>query len=152
MMRVREWTEPDNRQQLRDYLYSTKEYDAVDNRLAADWIRSGTSPQSAILVYGFTPELYAESGRAVASRYIYNVAQRTPWSSDRARSELMVDLARSNPEVILVEHRDFVDGVVGLMVDSVFDMHEFAALRGFITTHYTRAATLGRFDVYRRRQ
>jgi 4-amino-4-deoxy-L-arabinose transferase-like glycosyltransferase len=152
MMRVREWTEPDNRQQLRDYLYSIKEYDAMDNRLAADWIRSGTSPNAAILVYGFTPELYASSGRAVASRYIYNVAQRTPWSSDRARSELMVDLARSNPEVILVEHRDFVDGVVGLMVDSVFDMHEFAALRGFIATHYTRAATLGRFDVYRRRQ
>jgi hypothetical protein len=152
LMRAREWTEPDNRQELRDYLYSTKEYDAVDNRHAVDWIRSGTSPQSAILVYGFTPEIYAATGRAIASRYIYNVPQRTPWSSDRAKAELIADLARSHPEAILVEHRDFVDGVVGLMVDSVFDMHEFVALRTLITTHYTRAATLGRFDIYRRRQ
>jgi hypothetical protein len=150
LMRLREWTEPDNRKELRDYLYSTGDYDAADNRRAADWIRAETSPHSAILVYGFTPELYVSSDRTVASRYIYNVAQRTPWSSDRARAELLVELGRSKPEAILVEHRDFVDGVVGVMVDSVFDFREFKELQTIVNNHYKRVTTLGKFDIYRR--
>jgi hypothetical protein len=43
-----------------------------------------------------------------------------------------------------------VYGVTGLMVDSVFNMHEFPELREFIASHYTRDGTFGRLDVYKR--
>ena len=150
LLRARAWTAPSDRQTLRDYLYSIEEYQAADNRRAAEWIRGATASDSSILVYGFTPELYVTAERRAASRYIYNVPQRTPWSSARARAELMADLERSTPQVILVERRDFMLGVTGLMVDSVFDMHEFTALRTLVESKYTRIGNFGRLDVYRR--
>jgi hypothetical protein len=149
LLRARAWTSPADRQATRDYLYSIEEYQASDNRHAADWLRGATDQDASILVYGFTPELYVTSGRRVASRYIYNVPQRTPWSSAQTRAQLLIDLKQSKPQAILVERRDFMLGVTGLMADSVFDMHEFTEFRHLLESQYTRIGNFGRLDVYR---
>jgi hypothetical protein len=143
------WARRDNRTLVRDRLYSLRDYPAEDIRRAAEWIAHETAPDSRVLVYGFAPAIYVEAQRAPASRYIYNVPTRAPWSRAGARHELMAALNEAPPEVVLVEHDDLLPWVTGTHQDSAGDLEAFPALRAFLSSRYMRAGTIGRFDLYR---
>jgi Dolichyl-phosphate-mannose-protein mannosyltransferase len=149
-LRLVAWRHPELRDATRDRLYSLYDYVARDNRLAADWIRRETPEGSRIHVWGFTPELYVASGRAAASRYIYDVPQRAPWSAEAARQELMADLRRTLPRVIVIEHGDSVPQVTGTQSDSAGELQTFPELRSLIAGRYELAFQVPKFNAYLR--
>jgi len=148
--RVEAWLTPARAGAIRDRLYSVADYRAGDNRRAADWIRAQTSPDAAVFVYGFTPELYIASNRRLASRYIYIVPQKATWSRLEARSRLLDELQQSRPAAFLVEHEDVMPWVDGTLNDSAGDLERFGELKSVIGTDYQKEQRVGKFDVYRR--
>jgi hypothetical protein len=151
MLRVREWTHPSEREAIRDRLYSLYDYAAGDNRLAAEWIRREVPESASIFVWGFTPELYPATERRAASRFIYNVPQRAPWSRDQSRAELMASLRAVPPDVIVVEHGDAVPQVTGTLADSAWELQTFPELRSFVAERYVLAFHVPKFHGYRRK-
>jgi hypothetical protein len=149
-LRLRAWTHADERAAIRDRLYSVVDYRAGDNRAAAEWIARETAPGATVFVYGFTPEIYVASRRRAASRYIYDVPQRAPWSQDRARRELIAELNAAPPEIVVVEHLDVMPWVLGTTTDSAQDVATFSGLRDLIASRYARTTGIGKFDLYRR--
>jgi hypothetical protein len=148
--RVDAWLTPARAGAIRDRLYSVADYRAGDNRRAADWIRAETSPDAAVFVYGFTPELYIASKRRLASRYIYIVPQKATWSRLEARSRLLDELQQSRPAAFLVEHDDVMPWVDGTLNDSAGDLERFDELKAVIGAEYQKEQRVGKFDVYRR--
>ena len=151
-LRLREWTHPAERQAIRDRLYSLYDYVGADNRQLAEWIRRDADSSGPLFVWGFTPELYPVTGRQPASRYIYNVPQRAPWSRDASRAELMSALRMASPAVIVVEHGDAVPQVTGTMADSAWELQTFPELRGFVAAGYDLAFHVPKFHAYRRKR
>jgi hypothetical protein len=149
-LRIVAWLHPEKREAIRDHLYSLADYRARENRRVASWIALETAPDSTIYVYGFTPEIYVAANRRAASRFIYNVPQRAPWSQAEARAELIADLHAARPDVVLVEHHDLMPWVTGSDADSAADLESFAMLRGWLASQYGHVSTFGEFDVYRR--
>jgi hypothetical protein len=148
--RVAAWLTPARAGAIRDRLYSVADYRAGDNRRAADWIRAETSPDAAVFIYGFTPELYIASNRRLASRYIYIVPQKATWSRLEARSRLLDELRQSRPAAFLVEHEDVMPWVDGTLNDSAGDLERFDELKSVIGAAYQKEQRVGKFDVYRR--
>ena len=148
--RVEAWLTPARAGAIRDRLYSVADYRAGDNRRAADWIRAETSPDAAVFIYGFTPELYIASNRRLASRYIYIVPQKATWSRLEARSRLLAELQQSRPAAFLVEHEDVMPWVDGTQNDSAGDLERFDELKSVIGAAYQKEQRVGKFDVYRR--
>ena len=151
-MRVTSWINAASTNEVRDRLYSVLDYRARDNRIAASRLAEETTSEDHVLVYGFAPEVYVAAGRRPATRYLYSVPMRAPWSKDEARITIMNDLDRTQPAAILVQHGDLVPEVTGVIGDSAADLHDFSALRTLIAERYTREPPAGQFDVYRRRK
>jgi hypothetical protein len=146
--RLRAWQDAAARTAIRDRLYSDADYDANSNRAVTAWLRDHTAPSDAVFVWGFTPELYVTSGRRPASRYIYDVPQRAPWSATTARDGLMRDLALTPPAAIVVEKGDVMPLVTGATRDSAEDLRTFEPLRTLMASRYRLVRRLVKFDVY----
>ncbi|MCC6525424.1 MAG: glycosyltransferase family 39 protein [Polyangiaceae bacterium] len=133
---------------LADELASAADVDCSQNRAVAEALRARVPAGDTVLVWGFEPVLHELSGRAPASRFIYDVPLRTPWSADALRPELMAELARRPPGAIVVEHGDLLDWVTGTAEDSAEALLDFPELRSFIVDDYFLAHRIGDFDVY----
>ena len=151
-LRVSSWIQAGSREDVRDRLYSVLDYHARDNRIAASRLAEETTSEDHVLVYGFAPEVYVAAARRPATRYIYSVPMRAPWSKDEARITLMNELNRTQPAAILVQHGDLVPDVAGVIGDSAADLHDFTALQALIAERYVPEPPAGQFDVYKRRK
>jgi hypothetical protein len=141
---------PEERQQISRRLYSVADFDAGENAGVAERILRATAPTARIHVWGFTPNLYLLTGRRPASRYVYNLAQRSPWSRESSRRELMRTLVSSPPDLIVVEHGDRVRHLTGADLDSAEELAEFTALQQLLSDRY-RLTDRGReFDIHER--
>jgi len=149
-LRFVEWTDRDQRTAIRDRLYSVFDFNARDNRLVEAWLARETPENATIFIWGFTPEIYVMANRQPATKFIYDVPQRAPWSRDAAREELMTLLSANPPDVILVEHEDVIPLVTGIGADSAYELRGFDALRSLLASRYQRVAYVKKFDVYRR--
>ena len=149
-LRFVEWTNRDQRTAIRDRLYSVFDFNARDNRLVEAWLARETPENATIFIWGFTPEIYVMANRRPATKFIYDVPQRAPWSRDAAREELMTLLSANPPDVILVEHEDVIPLVTGIGADSAYELRGFDALRSLLASRYQRVAYVKKFDVYRR--
>jgi hypothetical protein len=150
-LRLTAWLRPATRTSTRDRLYSISEVNAGTNRQVADWIRSETQPEATVLVWGFEPAIYLLAERRPASRYIYNVPQRVPWSAKESRNVLLQELAQSNPAAIVIEHGDRLPWVTGNNLDSAEALGQFPALSQLIKMDYAATGTIGSFSLYLRR-
>ena len=83
-----------------------------------------------------------------ASRYVYNLAQRSPWSHAQSRAELIADLQESRPAAIFVEHGDRFPFLTGSPGDSAEALRDFPELRTMIQRDYRLVGALGKFDTY----
>lgn len=95
-------------------------------------------PLGAIYVWGMEPGLYLATGRRAASRYVTNEPQRTWWSAEEARTELMRELSDDPPVAILVQRGDTIPFLMGSSLDSQDTLQEFADLAGLLETRYER--------------
>jgi hypothetical protein len=137
-----------------DGLATVADINAGANRAAASFVRERTAPGTPIYVWGFEPAIYHLADRPASSRYIYNVPQRVPWSSEWARPELLAELAERPPAALLVVSNDVMFQVTGdglSSADIVDDPDGFPELRELVLTRYRQAAKFEDLTVYLRR-
>src|SRR5688572_24665157 len=69
----------DSREALDEELASVADVSLTADRAVARELRARTSSGTPIFVWGFEPVIYWLADRPPATRFIYNVPQRTPW-------------------------------------------------------------------------
>ena len=123
---------------------------AADRDVALE-VRSRTRSADPIFVWGFEPAIYWFSERAPASRFIYDVAQRSEWQKEIARRGLMQDLRQNRPALIIVQYNDVFPSVTGHLLDSHDELPGFPELHGLIQQDYEFVKRIEDFDIYQRR-
>ncbi len=121
----------------------------ADRQVALD-IRSRTSSSDPIFIWGFEPSTYFLADRPLASRWTYDVPQRTPWQRDFSRRELLKDLSINRPKVIVVERRDVFPSVTGSPLDSKDELPNFPELKSLLDTQYHKVREIEDFEIYER--
>jgi hypothetical protein len=142
--------QPEERQQISRRLYSVADFDAGENARVAERILNATPPTARIHVWGLTPNLYLLTGRRPASRYVYNLAQRSSWSRESSRRELMTSLLSSPPDLIVVEHGDRVRHITGADLDSAEELAGFTSLQQLLSDRYQPTHRGSEFDIHER--
>jgi hypothetical protein len=140
----------DSREAMDRELAYVADYDLASDRRVAGAIRARTEPSDAIYVWGFEPVLYWLSERRPASRFIYNVAQRSTWERDSSRRALLADLWRTPPRVIVVQARDVFPSVTGTGLDSRDELPTFPELAALVEQEYELVARIDDFELYGR--
>jgi hypothetical protein len=139
---------PAEREKRWDELSSVAGVSAGKNRAVGYWIHEHTAPTDPIFVWGFECAIYDFAERPLASRYIYNVPQRAVWSAEPMQRALMIELERTPPAVIVVEHGDVFPFVTGSNDDSASALYHFPALWELLETKYRLETNVGGFDLY----
>ncbi|MEP7053401.1 MAG: glycosyltransferase family 39 protein [Pseudomonadota bacterium] len=114
-------------------------------------VRSRTGSADRIFVWGFEPAIYWFAEREPASRFIYDVAQRSEWQKGYARAELMRDLDAHVPAMVIVQHNDVFPAVTGHAWDSHDELPAFPELAGYIEHGYELVKRIEDFDLYERK-
>jgi hypothetical protein len=141
-----------SRELLDHELYYVADYNLdADRRVAMD-IAQNTPKNAHIYVWGFEPVIYWIARRKPSSRFIYNVPQRVTWQRWYARQQLMQDLERHPPDVIVVEKNDVFSWVTGDRRDSARALETFPELQELIEEHYKRDKQIEDFTLYNRVQ
>mgnify|MGYP000957222837 CR=1 FL=1 len=122
------------------------------SRAVARELRSRVPAGAPIFVWGFEPSIYWMAERPAASRFIYNVPQRTAWRRDESRATLLRELAAHPPAAIVVQHGDRIPKVTGDDRDSAGALEAFPELQRLLVRDFTWAREVRDFDVYVRRQ
>lgn len=138
----------DSRAELDVVLGHVADYSLSADRRVADAIQKATPERATLFVWGFEPVIYWLSDRAPASRFIYNVAQRSEWEQERARKALLADLARTRPAVFVVQRRDIFPAVTGSMRDSVGELDQFPELQLMLESQYDLRRRIEDFEIY----
>jgi hypothetical protein len=135
-----------------DRLHSAADVSFGADLAMAEWLRANTSDKASVFIWGFEPMVYDLAKRRPASRYIYNVPQRLNWPGlEASRKELMADLQRDDPDVILVLKNDIFTQVTGNNQDSWAALQHFDALKRFVDTGYRLEGRIEDFLIYTRR-
>jgi Dolichyl-phosphate-mannose-protein mannosyltransferase len=135
--------------QLEERFYRVADYNISADRALASRLQELTSPSDSIYIWGFEPAVYWFSQRRPASRFIYNVPQRSKWERETAREFLLADLKASTPAVIVVQHGDYFRFVTGDDFDSARALQDFPELLDMLKTQYTHLEQVEDFEIYR---
>ncbi len=138
----------DRRETMDSELAAVADVSLAADRSVALELKAHTPPDARVFVWGFEPVIYWLAGRDPASRFIYDVPQRTPWQRARARHDLMQELAAHPPTAIVVQRNDVFPMVTGDTLDSRRALATFPELEHLITTRYELTTTIEDFDVY----
>jgi len=128
-------------------LYRAADFNLAADRQVAELIAAQTPADARVYVWGFEPAIYWFAQRRIASKYIYNVPQRSTWQRERAREELLDEL-QTRPELIVVQHNDVFPSVTGDALDSAASLSEFPELADLITQNYVLLSSVEDFDLY----
>ena len=140
----------DRREGMDRELAHVADYDLASDRRVARAISERTEPHEALYVWGFEPALYWLSERRPASRFIYNVAQRSTWERANARRALIADLWRTRPGLIVVQGGDVFPFVTGTATDSRAELASFPELSALVAQEYQLVEQIDDFDLYGR--
>ena len=121
----------------------------ADRQVALD-VRSRTGSRDSIFVWGFEPAIYFLAERPLASRWTYDVPQRSPWQRGYARRELLKDLSVNRPKIIVVQRRDVFPSVTGSPLDSKDELPNFPELKSLIDNQYRKVREIEDFEIYER--
>ncbi|HVU05152.1 MAG TPA: glycosyltransferase family 39 protein [Polyangiaceae bacterium] len=145
-------TRSPSRETLDRKLYAVVDYSLDTDRRTARAVARLSEPEDSIFVWGFEPHVYWFSDRRPASRYVYDVPQRAVWGRERARADLLEDLARDPPKVIVVQHGDVFDFVTGNSFDSHQSLGGFPELASRLISHYWLVRKVDDMDVFLRHE
>jgi hypothetical protein len=126
-------------------------FDLGADQAVASWIKGQTGPNDSVLVWGFEPAIYWFAQRKLATRFIYNVAQRTAWQRPIAQQRFMADIRNSNPLVVVVQHADIFPSVTGGTGDSAAALADFPEFAQWLQSQYFAAGYRFNFEYFRRR-
>jgi Dolichyl-phosphate-mannose-protein mannosyltransferase len=139
------------REALDAKLYKASDFSLGTDRRTGHRVSALTSAGDSVFVWGFEPHVYWFSGRRPASRYLYDVPQRTVWERAAARADLLLDLGRNPPRVVVVEHGDIFGFVTGDDLDSHRALETFPELAEILARDYEFAEGVDDLDLYVRR-
>jgi hypothetical protein len=128
-------------------LHRAADYDLGADRRVASWIASHTAPTESVLVWGFEPAIYWLSERRPATRFIYDVPQRSPWQTAVSQSLMLREVVASRPAVVVVQHNDVFPAVTGKASDSYADLRFFPSLGRLLEEKYQFVETIEDFDL-----
>jgi hypothetical protein len=148
---LRHFRDPGAREQLDSPIARTAGFDLSADRKVAQWMKGQSGPEDSVLVWGFEPAIYWFAERRPATRFVYNVAQRSPWQQTQARRWFMDDVRRNKPVVVAVQHSDILPGVTGRNTDSAGDIADFPEFAEWLGTRYRAAGYRYNFEYFRRR-
>ena len=148
--KVQAMTHPQRRDAINDRLYRGGNMNTPAIRKASRWLKRNSPENEPIYVWGFEPAIYFLSNRSSASKYIYNVPQRSAWSAREAKQELMGELRARRPSSIVTSSKDPIYHVTGSRLDSAQSLLEFPELSAFIKDNYRQAAAFHNLTVYTR--
>jgi len=134
-----------------DGLATVADVNAGANRAVARHLAEHVPEGRPVFVWGFEPVIYDLANRPSATRYIYNVPQRTSWQQGPLSDRLMQDLAAKPPAAIVVEHGDVFPFVTGSPLDSASTLDEFPELADLLTRDYRATTAIQDFDIYFRK-
>jgi len=137
-----------NRDELEERLGTVADVSLAADRAVARELRARTRSNAPVLVWGFEPIVYWLADRRPATRFIYDVPQRTSWERERARRDLMRDLGASPPVAIAVQHNDVFPMVTGNNLDSARELLAFPELSALVFGKYELVTTIEDFDLY----
>jgi len=137
-----------NRAELDEKLHYVGGYDLSVARKTALEVKRHIEPGDPIYIWGFEPVIYSLSEAKPASRYIYNVPQRSKWQAARARRRLLEDLKRNVPKVVVTQRRDMMHFVTGNRFDSTDSLPLFPELESWLNQRYQKVKTVDRFAVW----
>jgi hypothetical protein len=140
----------ERREALDEELGYVADYNLSADRAVARELRARTHSGAPVFVWGFEPVIYWLAERPPASRFIYNVPQRTSWERERARADLLRDLHEHPPAAIVVQRNDVFGVVTGNNLDSRQELPNFRALEALVDEHYAPAVTIEDFEIYLR--
>lgn len=134
---------------LATYRWLGGDYDAAENRAVAARVVDTTQPGDAIFVWGFEPSIYFHSGRAPASRFLYDYPLMPELGTVHGRHVewLMDDLEASAPALFLVVQRDTNDLESR---DSAAQLRALPPLRAYLARYYRPVWRQGDFSAFRR--
>jgi hypothetical protein len=141
----------ERREALDEELGYVADYNLSADRAVARELRSRTRSGAPVFVWGFEPVIYWLAERPPATRFIYNVPQRTSWERERARYDLLRDLHSHPPAAIVVQRNDIFGAVTGNDLDSHRELPNFPALQALVERRYDQVATIEDFDIYLKR-
>jgi hypothetical protein len=140
-----------NREQLDAAIARVAGFDLNADREVAAWVKGQTAPDDSILVWGFEPAIYWLAQRKPATRFIYDVPQRTAWQRRISQQRFMQDVIRNRPVVVIVQHADIIPAVTGGMGDSAADLSEFQPFADWLGANYHPAGYRFNFEYFRLR-
>ena len=126
--------------------YSAAEIDAL-----TALVRATTSGSDRILVFGFAPAVYVDSGRRSASRFFWSRPVILEFAADRSgygSSGLLAELEQNDPAIVALQKQDW-------RPDDPNSMEFFLAtpkLRDWLMAGYTLERDTPVFGVWRKRQ
>jgi hypothetical protein len=138
-----------------------QKYDATAVDDLASYMASTTAPDDRILVFGFAPGVYLQSGRLSASRFLWSRPVILEFASDRpgyGSAGLLADLRRTRPAVVALQKQDwrpFVADAGDLAIGAgAINSQDFflanAPLRDWLTSSYTLERDTAMFSVWKR--
>ena len=142
----------EEREALDAELGSVADVNLAADRAVARELRSRTKPDAPVFVWGFEPVIYWLAARPPATRFIYDVPQRTPWQRDWARAELMRELRARRPEAVVVQRNDVFPMVTGDTLDSRRALPTFPELADFVDRDYEPVTVIEDFEIFLRRR
>jgi hypothetical protein len=133
-----------------DALDKAADLDIAANRSLAAWFRAVARAEETVFLFGFEPFVYLTSGRAPASRYLYDVPLRATWSAEH-RARFLADLRAAAPAAVALERWDRMKMVTGNESDSLEAAHAYPEFMAFLEAGYAKIDDLGRFERWVRR-
>ncbi|HOU89441.1 MAG TPA: glycosyltransferase family 39 protein [Polyangiaceae bacterium] len=142
---------PEAQEALDRDLYRVADFVLDDDRAVALELQARVPEGAPIFVWGFEPAIYWLAERPAASRFIYDVPQRTEWQRDRSRATLLRDLAARPPAAIVVQSGDRFPRVTGDSLDSAAALATFPELLRLLREEFTYVGEVRSFGLYVRR-
>lgn len=131
--------------------FTKPDFSTVDNLALVDYLKQETLPCDTVFIWGYEPGVYFMSQRRPVTRFIYNYPMFTSFYRQSYRDELMTGLTANPPAVFVVQHEDRTPHVSAHNHDSAEILATFDDLRKFVENRYRPDASVGRFDVYFRK-
>jgi MFS family permease len=125
------------------------DFSLTADREVAAFLRDHTDPADPIFVWGFEPLIYFLADRPPASRFIYTIPLVTAWSPPEWRAELVRDLTRERPPLIVVARSDPLPWMTGRSDDSAAQLDGYPELSRLLHARYRPARTIEDFDIWR---
>jgi hypothetical protein len=120
------------------------------DRLAA-LIRETTAPEETVLVFGFAPGAYVQSGRQSASRFFWSRPVVVGFASERpgyGAAGLLEDLEAERPALVVLQKRDWAP----FAANSAEFFVSTPALSGWLSARYDMTDETDLFTIWRRRE